>query len=192
MTRLPAFASLILLAACWLMGSGASCCVGECNGSDGTFSAHGVSFDYPKDWSERSIVSDESQPNLQWSAAVGKDEVDFVLVSAYGLSQEVTPELFQEQLGPIDEDLRAALEGQGTTIDDGPQQVTAAGKPGLRYAGTTTTDDGRIAQHTWVAVFDGSTEYFFNCQSVDAEGEDANHFAVSQACEQVLSSFKIR
>ena len=121
MARFPALAAVVLLAAVWLTGTGASCCVGDCGGSDGSFSGHGVSFDYPKDWSERTIVSEDSSSNLQWSAAVGKDEVDFVLVSAYGLSQEVTPQRFQEQSGPIDEELRAALEGQGATIEDGPQ-----------------------------------------------------------------------
>ena len=191
MPRLAAPAALALLAAVWLTGTGASCCVGDCGGGDGSFSGHGISFDYPKDWSERTIGSDEAQPNLQWSAAVGKDSLNFVLVSAYGLSQQVTPQFFQEQLGPIDDELRATLEAQGATIEDGPQQVTSSGKPGLRYSGTTTTDDGRTARHTWVALFDGSTEYFLNCQSVDAEGEDANHYAVSQACDQVLASFKI-
>jgi hypothetical protein len=71
------------------------------------------------------------------------------------------------------------------TIQAGPEEITMAGKPGLRYKATGTVD-GTPIESTIVVAFDGTIEYFFNCQYTQE-----NSAEITQGCDQIMRTFKL-
>lgn len=68
----------------------------------------------------------------------------------------------------------------------GPEKITMAGMPAVRFRAAGTENGSRI-RATLVFAFDGTSEYF-----VDCEHTSANTAEVERACSQVVGSFQVR
>ena len=68
----------------------------------------------------------------------------------------------------------------------GPEKITMAGKPAVRFRGTGVMADGTRYTSTIVFAFTGTTEYFVNCQYTAAKAAE-----VTRACDQVVGSFHV-
>jgi hypothetical protein len=152
-----------------------------------TFRAHGVTFQYPGGWQDTTDdfnVATTSGEAL-WTAAVSADTYDLVIVEAYSVNQEVTA----ENLGGAEPEVTAFFEqlfGQmDGALERGPEDITLAGLPGLEYTGRGASDGTPIESRIIVA-FDGSTEYFINCQHTEEGAAEIN-----QGCDQIVNTFAL-
>jgi hypothetical protein len=149
-----------------------------------TYRGNGVSFDYPAGWEEGSIQGGGS--NALWETTVGVGKLDLVLVEAYRLTPPVTAENLDAAKADFDEQVRRLVEQNGGTVQAGPEDITVAGKPGLRFRATGTADDGTPTEYTLVLIIDGATMYTLNCQYTAESAEEIEH-----GCEQIVRTFKV-
>jgi hypothetical protein len=144
--------------------------------------AHGVTFDYPADWEEFSAPAGNDK---LWTTRLGIGGENLVIVNAYQLNVSVTAENLDEVKTEFTQVLQQTFEQLDGTIQAGPEEITMAGKPGLRYKATGTVD-GTPIESTIVVAFDGTIEYFFNCQYTQE-----NSAEITQGCDQIMRTFKL-
>jgi uncharacterized RDD family membrane protein YckC len=148
----------------------------------------GVSFDYPAGWGNESAPTDIHSSGVAklWSTAVGPGtHYDVILVEAF----RVNPPVTAANLGAFTPGLQAEIQ-QGTAragggVQAGPEKITMAGMPGLRFRVTGITHGSHYTS-ILVFAFNGTTEYFVNCQYTSARAAE-----VTSACDQVVDSFHL-
>ncbi len=74
----------------------------------------------------------------------------------------------------------------GGGMQAGPEKIMMAGKPAVRFRGTGVMADGTRYTSTIVFAFNGTIEYFVNCQYTAAKAAE-----VTRACDQVVGSFHV-
>jgi uncharacterized RDD family membrane protein YckC len=148
-----------------------------------TYRGHGVSFGYPAGWSEESSVPIGSSGGADqlWTTDVGPGTpVDSVTVTAYRMKQPLTAADLETAAPYLESRVRQLF-----TVQGGPEKTTMAGMPGLRFHVTGTVKGARF-HSTLVFAFNGTTEYYVECQYTPAKAAE-----VEQACAQVTGSFHI-
>jgi hypothetical protein len=81
--------------------------------------------------------------------------------------------------------VRQLFEQEDGTVQAGPEEITAADKPGLRIRATGTLD-GTPYETTIVFIFDGTTEYYLDCQSTAEWAEE-----IERGCQQIVRTFSV-
>jgi hypothetical protein len=113
---------------------------------------------------------------------------DDLYIGASPLDIEVTDENIDEYsddlAAEIDELFRQA---QGGLTSKLAVHDTVAGLPALRLEASAVNVDGVQTKSHLVLVYDGATEYFFNCQYTP-EGEQT----MTAGCDQVVGSFHVQ
>ena len=136
-------------------------------GSTLTYRANGVSFNYPAAWTEYGTGNGESSAPPLWTTTVGPDPStpsDGITVTAYLVNQTVAAQSIGT-LTPAIESYVKQLYGQaGGRMQAGPEKITMAGKPAVRFRATGFLTDGTPFTSTIVFAFNGTTEYEVNCQ----------------------------
>ena len=167
--------------------TGTSGGAGASNDGVNTFQAHGVTFEYPGGWQDTtddfSVATTSGQ--AQWTAAVSAGTYDLVIVEAYSVNQEVTVDNLDDaepQITTFFEQLFGQMDG---ALESGPADITLAGLPGLEYRGSGTSDGTPIESRIIVA-FDGTTEYFINCQHTKQGSVE-----IGEGCDQIVSTFAL-
>jgi hypothetical protein len=79
------------------------------------------------------------------------------------MNRPVTAENLDAAEAQVDEVVRELSEQLGGTVQAGPEEITVAGMPGLRFRATGTLG-GTSFESTLVFIFDGAPEYNLNCQ----------------------------
>ena len=167
--------SALALVAC-AVALGAGC------GSDDpkTFDEDGfaITFEYPGDFERTTDVSvARGQGEAEESVALAMSDDNAIFVQRFGLNRAVTPGNADVVKAELDEVLSrlAGTEVSGRRID-------AGGPIAFRYEveRLQEPEDGRS---TIVALFDGDTEYFINCQSVPDGREE-----LYEACERAIET----
>jgi uncharacterized RDD family membrane protein YckC len=153
-----------------------------------TYRGHGVSFVYPGDWQQENdrLTSNRGAQQL-WTTSVGPGTpLDAVTVTAYLLTREVTA----GDIGSVIPELQSLarqLFGQFKgSLQKGPGKSTVGGLPAVLFDGAGTVHGTRVIS-TLVFIFDGSTEYYVDCQRTNAQSVNVAH-----GCVQVVSSFRVR
>ena len=158
-------------------------------GGNGTYRAHGVSFHYPVDWDEISIETVAGAADELWETAVspvaGPNVIDLVSVKAYQVDRPVTAQSLDADLPEHVAAVQQHAEQLGGAVQGGPEQLTMAGLPGLRFQ-ITATVAGTAIQSTLSFAFDGTTEYFVNCQYTPARAEE-----IRRGCDQIIRTFSV-
>jgi uncharacterized RDD family membrane protein YckC len=151
-----------------------------------TYRDHGVSFDYPAAWQETTSKSEVSRRGTQlWGTTVAAAELDLVLVEAYRLNPPITAENLDAAASELEGLVQQFADQLGGSVLAGPEEISVAGKPGLWFR-MTGTHEGTPIEARLVFVFDGTTEYYLNCQrTAEKAGE------IEQGCEQILRTFKV-
>ena len=128
--------------------------------------------------------------DVQWSTAVlpagSTGGVDAVLIFTYRLNLPVTPEVMDAAEAEFTSLLGQLADQVDGSVTAGPHRFsTAQGLPGLRYemAGTI---DGIPYESSLILIFDGTTEYFINCQHTASMAAE-----IQRGCEQIVNSFRV-
>jgi uncharacterized RDD family membrane protein YckC len=151
-----------------------------------TYRGNGVSFDYPAGWGEGAIESRaETGGDELWEVAFVLDGASLVSVAAYRLNMPVTAENLDAATAEFEGVVRELVDQLGGTVQAGPEEITAAGNLGLRFQGTATVD-GTPFESTLVFIFDGTTEYYLNCQYTAEWAEE-----IERGCEQIVGTFTV-
>jgi hypothetical protein len=149
----------------------------------------GVSFDYPAGWGTESAQSDtgSSGGDKLWSTAVGPGTPhDLIVVEAFRQNLPVTAANLGAFTPGLQANVQQGFAQAGGGVRAGPEKITMAGMPGLRFRGTGITADGSHYTSTLVFAFNGTTAYFVNCQYTSARAAE-----VKSACDQVVGSFHV-
>jgi uncharacterized RDD family membrane protein YckC len=181
--------ALVPLAVVLLAAAGLSVYRASSAGSNRTYRAHGVSFDYPADWFNEGPQMDKSSgdANKLWTTAVGPGtQHDLIIVEAFRQNPPVTAANLDAVTPTLQSDVQQVFAQAGGGLQAGPEKITMAGIPGLRFQGTGITADGSRYTSTLVFTFNGATEYFVNCQYTPAKAAE-----VKSACDQVVGSFQV-
>ncbi len=150
-------------------------------GGTQTYHAHGASFAYPAGWSAGSEIGGTSTGNLLWTTAVGPGTPhDLIVVESFRLRTPVTA----QNIGAVVPDLAGLLQRSGVTPHGSPQVITMGGLPAVQFH--IGGPGGSSSNSTVVFAFNGTTEYFVNCQYTPALASDVQH-----ACDQVVSTFHV-
>ncbi len=163
----------------------------------GSYESNGIAFDYPKTW----VETDETQTqasvgNQLWSTGVGPipgddgaDELtaNVVIVTAYRLNTAVD----DGNLDAVEPELIAVLDQltaqTGSSWPGTLERRTVAGLPAFVADGVGAVGPEQQPVESRIAfVFDGTTQYFVNCQY-----EPAQKATILDGCEEILGSFEI-
>ena len=154
-----------------------------------TYRGNGVSFDYPAGWEEGTTetIAETGNADELWEVAFVFDSREsLVTVDAARMNMPVTAENLDAVKPEFEKLVRGFFEQQlGGTVQSGPEEITVAGRPGLRFRGTGTLE-GTPIESTFVSVFDGTTQYTLNCQHTPEWAEE-----IERGCEQIVRTFTV-
>ena len=153
-----------------------------------TYRGNGVSFDYPAGWEEGTTetIAETGNADELWEVAFVLDRESLVTVDASRMNMPVTAENLDAAKPEFEKLVRGFFEQQlGGTVQSGPEEITVAGKPGLRFRGTGTFE-GTPIESTFVSVFDGTTQYTLNCQHTPEWAEE-----IERGCQQIVRTFAV-
>jgi hypothetical protein len=152
-----------------------------------TYRGNGVSFSYPAEWKTFGDVSTSaSAGDRVWGTTVGLDGHDLVNVARYTLSVPITDETIATRTEAIRAQLENLFAQAGGSLSSGPSRLRMADLPALAFAGTAHDPEGRPVHERLVLAFDGTSEYFVNCQY-----DDAARTEILAGCDQIVSSFEV-
>ncbi len=157
--------------------------------SAATYSADGVSFDYPQGWQILNLTATSASTNgtVVWQKAFGPGAgSDFVSVTDYSLSASVTDANIDQQEPQTTATITSTFQQAGGSLTSGPDKITMGGLPALGYAGTAADPDGNQVSIRMVLAYDGTTEYFVNCQE-----SQTGAGTMAAACDQIIGSFTL-
>jgi uncharacterized RDD family membrane protein YckC len=152
-----------------------------------TYRGNGVSFDYPAGWEEGTTetVAETGNADELWEVAFGLGRASLVSVTAYRLTPPVTAENLDAAKAEFEGAARRLFDQVGGTVRAGPEEITVAGRPGLRFQ-ATGTHDGTSFESTLVLIFDGTTQYTLNCSHTAEWAEE-----IERGCEQIVRTFTV-
>src|SRR6266568_119037 len=181
--------ALVALAVVVLAAAGLS--VYRVNSPEGphTYRAHGVSFKYPARWhiGGAETTARAGGAEVLWETAVGPStKWDVIEVDAYRVNRPVTAQNIDAVIPEVESVTRQLFDQLGGAVQAGPEKITMAGLPAVRFRGTGTLD-GSLVESIVVVAFSGTTEYSVNCQHTAARAAE-----VERACNQVVGSFQLR
>jgi hypothetical protein len=162
----------------------------------GTYDDNGVSFEYPKTWVEADETTFGSSVGDQmWSAGFAppttgdtdQATANLVAVSAYRLTTSVTA----DNVAQVEPEVRQVIDGltseAGSTWPGTLTRRTVGGKPAFVADDVGATGpQGQPVQSRIALIFDGTTQYFINCQY-----EPAQQAGILAGCARILDSFEV-
>ncbi len=151
-----------------------------------TYGAHGVSFDYPTGLNmapgTARAAAERRSCGLQGSALPRR--LTGITVTAYRVNETVTVQNIDAVTPAIESEAKQLFGQAGGGMQAGPEKITMAGEAAVRFLGTGITADGSSYTSTIVFAFNGTTEYYVNCQYTPAKAAE-----VKRACDQLVGSF---
>jgi len=152
-----------------------------------TYSGNGVSFQYPESWQNLKLTGTKASTGSQlWNQTFGIDGVNFVSVSGYAINVPITSADIDQQKNGIGQQIAGLFTQAGGSLDSGPTVETMAGLPALGFTGTAQSPNGQSVNSRLVLAFDGTTEYFVNCQ-YDTSGQSE----IVSGCDMVVGTFAL-
>lgn len=167
----------------------AAALLGGCGGGSGdkTFEGDGYSFTYPGGWEQyegsgapgvgRSVSSVAFAPTAGGNG---------LTLTVYRLPAAITEDNIGSFAGEIRTVTEQVFHAGGGRLLEGPTRVNVAGLPAFTASGTGVTPSGTRVRSRIDLAFDGTTEYFFNCQFTFDHAEE-----IQQGCSTVLESFQL-
>ncbi|MBA3727696.1 MAG: hypothetical protein H0W94_00525 [Actinobacteria bacterium] len=153
-----------------------------------TFSAQGISFDYPGDWGDITGQQFSSQTGTEvFGKNFGIDGSNAAIFSIYEINVPIDASNIEQYRGEIDSTVAGLENESGGGVLRGSVTITMGSLPGYRYEVEGMTPDGTEVQSRLVLVFDGTTEYFLNCQHTDEHAEE-----IEAGCDQIVESFAVK
>ena len=151
-----------------------------------TYRAHGISFKYPAGWHQEIMPASAGFGAWRWASAFGPGpEGDIVIAAAGRLNISVSAANIGAVSSQLTPPVRRFYQQDGGVLQVGPQQITMGGLPGILFQGTGTLPDGTPVEATRIYVFEGTTEYYFNCVNTLSATRQ-----VQAACGELIRTFE--
>lgn len=151
------------------------------------YKGNGVTFSYPTDWHEEVLGAGSAEVGApEWQASVVLDQTNVIIVREYQLNFAITLDNLDRASSEIDTAVQSMADQADGAVQSGPTSMTVAGFPALGYDVSVKAVSGEDALDSMIFIFDGSTEYFINCQSTSARTGE-----VATACDEVTGSFQV-
>lgn len=172
------FALLLSLAALAL-----TACGDDSSSDTATFEGDGYpfTFEYPGDWgtaSDISVNNEVSSGNASNLKGVGPADDNGIFLATYTTSEPITDQNIDQAKAALDRLVAQADPSAKGTVGE------VGGFPSVSFDAVPVSDPSD-AETNVVALFDGTSEYFINCQwTSDHEDE------VKDACDQLRSTLK--
>ena len=145
----------------------AAALLGGCGGgsSDKTYEGDGYTLRYPGGWEERAGSGAPGVGNEVSSVAFAPEAgANGLTLTVYRLPTAITEDNIGSYAGDVRSVTAQIFRAGGGRMIEGPTRVTFAAHPAFTATGTGVTPSGTQVR-SWVnLVFDGTMEYFFNCQ----------------------------
>jgi hypothetical protein len=152
-----------------------------------TFSDEGVSFSYPRRWRPLDLTDSSASTGSQvWSRTFGVDGRNIATVAAYELGTSITEANIDARSPAIREQLDSLFAQAGGALETGPTVAEMGGLPALSFTGTARNPSGHTVHSRLILAFDGTTEYFVNCQY-----DDGGRDEMLSACDRLVSTFTV-
>ena len=152
-----------------------------------SFEGNGVSFTYPTHWRAfREMQASAVAGDQVWSRSVGIDGRNLVIVAEYAQSIAITPDNVAERATDVRAELESIFAQAGGSLTSGPRAREMGGLPALAFTGTVPTVRGEAVEDRVVLAFDGTTEYFMNCQY-----DERTRAELLDGCRQIASTFEV-
>jgi hypothetical protein len=156
-----------------------------CGGS-ATYSAGGVTFQYPHGW--KVVLAPATTPGptgLTTRFGVGLDGANLVILVSTHLAQSIGAQDTANTEQSVIQALSSSAKSRGATVQGpGPDRLGGFDGIGLTIVGLAVgnvTVDSRV-----IIVINGSVEYLLNCQATQDQAQ-----AVGKGCAQVIRTFSI-
>jgi hypothetical protein len=139
-----------------------------------------ITFQYPGDFERTTdIDAGRSQGNAEKSVALAMSEDNAIFVQKYRLRREVKPGDAEAVKAELDTVL-----GRLAGTDVSGKRIDVDGLLAFRYE-IDKLQEPENGRSTIVAIFQGNTEYFINCQSVPDGREE-----LEDACQQAIDTLE--
>ena len=99
----------------------------------------------------------------------------------------VTGDNIDEYEPDLTQEVRVLFQNLDGQLAAGPTPVTLDGLPGVRYEGSLVNVNEVTVQSRFTSLWDGSTEYWMNCQFTSEHAEE-----MKRGCDQVEKSFQVK
>ena len=186
---LPALTAIIVVTIASGCSAGCSASVHfSTNGN--TYHHHGVSFKIPNGWSRLTDLTTQANAgNAIWSEGFAPESgSNLVGITAYATKLAIT----EKNADTYAPDIAAAIKrtfasGSGRVLA-GPARAAIANMIGYRFQTTYVGSGGETLASSLFLVWNGHTEYFFNCQHGAGASESAD---IERGCKTITSTFKL-
>jgi hypothetical protein len=159
-----------------------------CGAQGKLFEGGGVRFEYPADW--RPVEEVRSRASLGEPLSrmvVGIDEANFVLVSTYRVTADITKGNVDDYVVQVVGEIGDAIREGGGRLTEEPTRTSLGELPGIRLRASGTNPDGVAVVDTIVVAFRGTTEYFVNCQHTPDHAEE-----IGGGCDRIVETFQVQ
>lgn len=170
-------------------GCSASISIGS-HKTGGTYSDHGVSFKIPNGWRRMSEKTVQTKTGSElWSESFGAvSGYDLVGVTAYATKVVITQKNSERNAPRAAAAVENLFASAGGSVVSGPTVVTMRGMAGYRFETTFPDQSGAMLESQLLLVWNGHTEYFFNCQYRTNGSRSAE---IKRGCKTIESTFKL-
>ena len=154
-------------------------------GGDKTFEGDGYSFTYPGEWDEveyEDPPADRAPTDVAVSPRGSEHELDSVSVTVAPNQLAVTEDNLDTQLDGLAD---SATNAYGKLLA-GPTPITTAGLPAISMEGSGPGDEGSQLEFRVTVVFDGTTWYVIQVESVPQHAEE-----MKKGYDEVVESFRV-
>jgi len=173
-------------------GCGAGCSASISTHSDktgGTYNKHGVSFEIPDGWRQMRLTKQTQSGNEIWSESFGpKSGLDLVGVTAYATKVAITQKNAAEHAPYAAASIKDILTSAGGTLLEGPTLTAIGDMAGYRFETAFPEENGATLESRLLMVWNGHTEYFFNCQS---RAHGSRSAEIERGCDTIIKSFRV-
>lgn len=186
----PAVAAIVVvtIATGCSAGCSASVSIGH-KKTGGTYSGHGISLTVPDGWVQSASSATAETGNEIWSQGFGPvSSVDFVAVTAYATNVAVTQKNAEKYAPKVTVAVKRLFESAGGTLLSGPKSATIGDMVGYRFETTFPAESGETLDGDVLMVWNGHTEYFFNCQY---QANGSRKAEIKRGCKTIESTFKL-
>jgi hypothetical protein len=144
----------------------------------------GFRVDVPGGWREGGVAGGATAGGVpEFSRSLSPpngDAASYVLLEVYELEGE--GQNIRTRVQPLVEDLARDTGGR---VIDGPATESMGGLPAVRYEVSIPREGGGQIGATLYFAFEGSTQYFVDCQSTPTFAAE-----IARGCTEIVSSFE--
>jgi hypothetical protein len=181
--------AVVTIATGFSAGCSASASTGIDN-TNGTYHGHGVSFKVPDGWGRLTgLTTQTNTGNEIWSEAFAPESgSNLVGIAAYATTLAITKKNADKAAPGVAAAIKNLFTSDGGSVLSGPTRAVIGDLAGYRFETTYIGKNGETFASDLFMVWNGHTEYYFNCQH---KAHDSHRAAIERGCKTITGSFKV-